>query len=90
MMSSADALGLRGRERPAGAVLARALRDRELRRAAARLAADAVVLARTAEEASVRARKSPHKGRRRLIVILVAGAGAIGLAAAAKKALHRG
>ena len=84
-----DVLGRRSADRPSGAVLVRALRDRELRRAAARLAADAVVLARTVEEASARAGQKRRKGRRKLVV-LVAGAGAIGLALGARKALRRG
>ncbi|MGE5275255.1 MAG: hypothetical protein ACM3QU_16020 [Verrucomicrobiota bacterium] len=84
-----DAPRLGAGGRPTGAVLVRALRDRELRRAAARLAADAVVLARTMEDASARAARAPRKGRRKLIV-LIAGAGAVGLAVAARAVLHRG
>ena len=76
--------------RPTRAVLTRALRDPELRRAAARLAADAVVLARTMEEAHARAGRAQRKGRRKAILVVLAGAGAVGLAVAAKKALHRG
>jgi len=88
-MTGVDSLGLRAEERPSAAVLARALRDRELRRAAVRLAADAVVLARTMEDASARARKSRGKGRRKAILVVVAGVVAIGLAAAAKTVLRR-
>ena len=89
-MTGIDSIGLRSEERPSAAVLVRALRDRELRRAAARLAADAVVLARTMEEASTRAGRAQRRGRRKVLLVVVAGAGTIGLAVGAKRMLRRG
>lgn len=88
-MSGVDAPGLRSDESQGGAVFVRALRDRELRRAAARFAADAIVLARTMEQASARAEKAQRKGRRKVLLVLAAGAGAIGVAVGVRKAVHR-
>jgi hypothetical protein len=87
-MATVGVRGLDADVRPARAVLTRALGDRELRRAAARLAADVVVLARTMEEAHARAGRAQRKGRRKAILVVTI-AGAVGLAVAAKKVLHR-
>jgi len=89
-MASVDVRGSGSRRSRTSELLVRALRDRELRRAAARLAADAVVLARTMEEARARAGRAQRKGRRKAVLFVLAGAAALGLAVGAKKSLRRG
>jgi hypothetical protein len=73
---------------PRSSLFVRTLTDKELRRQAMRLAADAIVLARTAEHVYARAERK-GKGKRKAIVVVAAGAGAVALALGLKSVLGR-
>jgi glucose-6-phosphate dehydrogenase assembly protein OpcA len=74
---------------PRTATLARALTDKQLRQSAIQLAMDAVVLTRTLEQAYARAERRRGAGKRKALVALAA-LGAVGLAVATKRVIHRG
>jgi len=70
-------------------VLVKTLTDKELRKHAMRLAADAIALARMTERAYARAEQKKGSGKRKAIVAVGAVVVAIGLAKATKSLLSR-
>ena len=76
---------------PRSSVVVKTLTDKELRKHAMQLAADAIVLARMTERAYARAeKKTKGSGKRKAIVAVVAVVAVAGAARAAKSLLSRG
>ena len=75
---------------PRSSVVVKTLTDKELRKHAMQLAADAVVLARMTERAYARAEKKKGSGKRKAIVAVGAVVVVVGLAKATKSLLSRG
>jgi len=74
--------------KPRGSAVVKTLTDKELRRHAMQLAADAIVLARMTERAYTRAEKK-GSGKRKVIIGVGAVVVAVGLAKATKALLSR-
>ena len=75
-------------KKPSGSAVVKTLTDKELRRQAVQLAADAIVLARMTERAYARAEKK-GSGKRKMIIGVGALVVAIGLTKATKSLLSR-
>jgi hypothetical protein len=76
-------------DRPRSSVIVKTLTDKELRKHAMQLAADAIVLARMTERAYARAEKKKGSGKRKAIVAIGAVVIVVGLAKTAKSVLSR-
>jgi hypothetical protein len=76
------------RDKPRSSVVVKTLTDKELRKHAMQLAADAIVLARLTERAYARAEKK-GSGKRKAIVAVGALVAAVGLTKATKSLLSR-
>jgi hypothetical protein len=76
-------------KRPRNSPVVKTLTDKELRKHAIQLAADAIVLARMAERAYARAEKKKGSGKRKALVAVGAIVAALGLAKATKSLLKR-
>jgi hypothetical protein len=74
--------------KPRSSVVVKTLKDKELRRQAIQLAADAVVLARMTERAYARAEKK-GSGKRKAIIGVGAVVAVVGLTKATKSLLSR-
>jgi hypothetical protein len=76
-------------DRPRSSAVVKTLTDKELRKHAMQLAADAIVLARLTERAYARAQKKKGSGKRKAIVAVGAVVVVVGLTKATKSLLSR-
>jgi hypothetical protein len=76
-------------DKPRGSAVVKTLTDKELRKHAMQLAADAIVLARMAERAYARAEQKQGSGKRKAIVAVGAIVVALGVAKGTKSLLKR-
>jgi hypothetical protein len=75
--------------KPRKSAVVKTLTDKELRRHAMQLAADAIVLARLTERAYTRAEKKKGSGKRKVIIGVGAAAAAVGVSKATRSLLSR-
>jgi hypothetical protein len=75
--------------KPRKSAVVKTLTDKELRRHAMQLAADAIVLARLTERAYTRAEKKKGSGKRKVIIGVGAAAAAVGVSKATRSLLRR-